>query len=250
MTKKIMFLLTASILSLGIMTGCSDNSGTAQSDDNANVVTQTDNQNVADDNADDNAASATESSVNTVVGTAQAGDDNADDGGSTAAATTASGAQNNDDGYISEEEASSIALAEVSGATAEELRIHKDNDDGRNIYEGSIYHDGVEYDFEIDATSGAIIDWSSEMEDDDWNNGGNNTGSNNGNLISEKKARNIALGQVSGATENDIRIHQDNDDGRSIYEGTIIYDGMEYEFEIDAASGDIIDWSSESVYDD
>ena len=250
MTKKIMFLLTASILSLGIMTGCSDNSCTAQSDDNANVVTQTDNQNVADDNADDNAASATESSVNTVVGTAQAGDDNADDGGSTAAATTASGAQNNDDGYISEEEASSIALAEVSGATAEELRIHKDNDDGRNIYEGSIYHDGVEYDFEIDATSGAIIDWSSEMEDDDWNNGGNNTGSNNGNLISEKKARNIALGQVSGATENDIRIHQDNDDGRSIYEGTIIYDGMEYEFEIDAASGDIIDWSSESVYDD
>ena len=152
--------------------------------------------------------------------------------------------------YISEEEASSIALAEVSGATAEELRIHKDNDDGRNIYEGSIYHDGVEYDFEIDATSGAIIDWNSEMEDDDWNNGGNNTGSNNGNLISEKKARNIALGQVSGATENDIRIHQDNDDGRSIYEGTIIYDGMEYEFEIDAASGDIIDWSSESVYDD
>ena len=98
MTKKIMFLLTASILSLGIMTGCSDNSGTAQSDDNANVVTQTDNQNVADDNA----ASATESSVNTVVGTGQAGDDNADDGGSTAAATTASGAQNNDDGYISE----------------------------------------------------------------------------------------------------------------------------------------------------
>ena len=188
--------------------------------------------------------------MNTVVGTGQAGDDNADDGGSTAAATTASGAQNNDDGYISEEEASSIALAEVSGATAEELRIHKDNDDGRNIYEGSIYHDGVEYDFEIDATSGAIIDWSSEMEDDDWNNGGNNTGSNNGNLISEKKARNIALGQVSGATENDIRIHQDNDDGRSIYEGTIIYDGMEYEFEIDAASGDIIDWSSESVYDD
>ena len=246
MTKKIMFLLTASILSLGIMTGCSDNSGTAQSDDNANVVTQTDNQNVADDNA----ASATESSVNTVVGTGQAGDDNADNGGSTAAATTASGAQNNDDGYISEEEASSIALAEVSGATAEELRIHKDNDDGRNIYEGSIYHDGVEYDFEIDATSGAIIDWSSEMEDDDWNNGGNNTGSNNGNLISEKKARNIALGQVSGATENDIRIQNDNQDGTNIYEGTNNNDGKEYEFEIDAASGDIIDWSSESVYDD
>ena len=235
MTKKIMFLLTASVLSLGIMTGCSGNSGAAQSDDQNQTLIQSEDQSLI--------GGAEGSSVNTVIGTDKVNKD--DDGAGTTAAQTNGGGS-----YISEEEAASIALAEVSGATENDIRIHKDIDDGRNIYEGSIYYDGVEYDFEIDAQSGQIIDWSSEMEDDDWNNGGNNTGSNNGNLISEKKARNIALGQVSGATENDIRIHQDNDDGRSIYEGTIIYDGMEYEFEIDAASGDIIDWSSESVYDD
>ena len=67
---------------------------------------------------------------------------------------------------------------------------------------------------------------------------------------SEKKASKIALGQVDGATESDLRIHQDTDDGRTVYEGSIIYNEMEYEFEIDAQSGDIIDWSSESVYDD
>lgn len=221
MTKKIMFLLTASVLSIGIMTGCSGNSGNTQADDNNNVITQTENQNVADDNADDGSAATT------------------------AAANSGTGSK-----YISEEEASSIALAQVDGATEDELRINKDNDDNRNIYEVSILHDGVEYDFEIDAQTGDILSQSSERDDDDdWDDGQNNNQNNSG-LISEKKASKIALGQVDGATESDLRIHQDTDDGRTVYEGSIIYNEMEYEFEIDAQSGDIIDWSSESVYDD
>lgn len=238
MTKKIMFLLTASILSLGIMTGCSGNSGNTQSDDGNNAVSQADTQSVSDNSADD----ATGSSINTVVGSGIT-DDNGDSAGTTAASTQAS---NSNDGYITEEEASSIALAEVDGATADELRIYKDTDDNRNIYEGSIYHDNIEYDFEIDAQTGDIIDWSSEKDDDNWNNTQNN---GNGDIISEKKAKNIALGQVEGATESDLRIHRDNDDGREIYEGSIFYNEMEYEFEIDAQTGDIIDWSSESIYD-
>lgn len=241
MTKKIIFLLTASILSLGIMTGCSGNSGNAQSGNGNNAVSQTDNQNVSDDNADD----ASQSSVNTVIGSGIT-DDTDDGSATTAAATTQS--TDASGGYISEDDASAIALAEVNGATADELRIYRDTDDGRNIYEGSIYHDGIEYDFEIDAQTGAIIDWSSEQDDDDdWN---NTQSSSSGNLISEKKAKNIALGQVEGATESDLRIHRDNDDGKDIYEGSIIYNETEYDFEIDAQTGDIIEWSSESVYDD
>lgn len=221
MTKKIMFLLTASVLSIGIMTGCSGNSGNTQADDNNNVITQTENQNVADDGS---------------------------------AATTAAANSGTGSKYISEEEASSIALAQVDGATEDELRINKDNDDNRNIYEVSILHDGVEYDFEIDAQTGDILSQSSERDDDDdWDDGqsgSQNNNQNNSGLISEKKASKIALGQVDGATESDLRIHQDTDDGRTVYEGSIIYNEMEYEFEIDAQSGDIIDWSSESVYDD
>lgn len=243
MTKKIMFLLTASFLSIGIMTGCSGNSGNTQADDNNNVITQTENQNVADDNADDGSAATTAAGSVT--------DDNADDG---SAATTAAANSGTGSKYISEEEASSIALAQVDGATEDELRINKDNDDNRNIYEVSILHDGVEYDFEIDAQTGDILSQSSERDDDDdWDDGqsgSQNNNQNNSGLISEKKASKIALGQVDGATESDLRIHQDTDDGRTVYEGSIIYNEMEYEFEIDAQSGDIIDWSSESVYDD
>ena len=39
-------------------------------------------------------------------------------------------------------------------------------------------------------------------------------------------------------------------DGRMTYEGKIVYNGMEYEFEVDAHSGTITDWDSESIYDD
>ena len=158
MTKKIMFLLTASVLSLGIMTGCSGNSGAAQSDDQNQTLIQSEDQSLI--------GGAEGSSVNTVIGTDKVNKD--DDGAGTTAAQTNGGGN-----YISEEEAASIALAEVSGATENDIRIHKDIDDGRNIYEGSIYYDGVEYDFEIDAQSGQIIDWSSEMDDDRWINAGN-----------------------------------------------------------------------------
>ena len=39
------------------------------------------------------------------------------------------------------------------------------------------------------------------------------------------------------------------DDGRYVYEVEIVYDQMDYDFEIDAATGEIISQTSESVYD-
>nr|WP_231590523.1 hypothetical protein [Methanosarcina siciliae] len=33
-------------------------------------------------------------------------------------------------------------------------------------------------------------------------------------------------------------------------EGSIVFDNMEYEFEIDATTGTIVDWNVESVFDD
>ena len=41
----------------------------------------------------------------------------------------------------------------------------------------------------------------------------------------------------------------ERDDGRELYEGTIVYNGMKYEFEVDAYSGAIREWDAESVYD-
>ncbi len=68
--------------------------------------------------------------------------------------------------------------------------------------------------------------------------------------ISEAEAKKIALAQVPGAKESDIREFEiDYDDGRLEYEGSIYYNEMEYEFEIDGYSGAIRSWEVESIYD-
>jgi len=39
----------------------------------------------------------------------------------------------------------------------------------------------------------------------------------------------------------------DTDDGKRIYQGTVVYDGMAYHFEIDGYSGAIRSWTVEPV---
>ncbi|MBP3486562.1 MAG: PepSY domain-containing protein, partial [Oscillospiraceae bacterium] len=55
------------------------------------------------------------------------------------------------------------ALAQVPGATVDNIReFGVDYDDGRLEYEGKIYYDHMEYEFEIDGYSGAIRSWDVE----------------------------------------------------------------------------------------
>ena len=63
--------------------------------------------------------------------------------------------------------------------------------------------------------------------------------------ISMEEAKSIALSRVQGATEQNMSIKLDFDDGWYVYEGEIMYNGMEYEFDIDANSGTILKWESE-----
>lgn len=68
------------------------------------------------------------------------------------------------------------------------------------------------------------------------------------NVIGEKKAKQIALERVPGAKESDIiKLQLDLDDGRQEYEGEIIYNNKEYDFEIDAVSGEVYSWDEESL---
>lgn len=79
-------------------------------------------------------------------------------------------------------------------------------------------------------------------------NSGNGSGSRGGAAdvaISLEEARDIALARVEGATASNISIELDRDDGWYVYEGEIFYNGMEYEFEIDADSGNILKWEED-----
>lgn len=189
---------------------------------------------------------------------------------------------------IGEAKAKEIALqdAGVSESDISRFQSSKDRDDGRTLYEIQFASDNTEYEYEINAKDGEILNYSTESlnnngnnnatsngtdagqaqnntqnntqsntENDTQNNAQNNTqnsGQNNSGTtqnvnvqISEADAKAAALERVPGATEQDLRMELDRDDGKYIYEGDIIYQQKEYEFEIDANTGNFLKWSEE-----
>ena len=61
--------------------------------------------------------------------------------------------------------------------------------------------------------------------------------------IGVSRAMNIALKKVKGAKNSNVTdVHLDREKGRMVYEGEIHYNGMEYEFDIDAITGEIVKW--------
>lgn len=68
---------------------------------------------------------------------------------------------------LSADAAKKLALDQVPGATVNDIaEFETDRDDGRVEYEGKIYYGGMEYEFEIDAYSGAFRKWECEYDDD------------------------------------------------------------------------------------
>ena len=68
-------------------------------------------------------------------------------------------------------------------------------------------------------------------------------------LISEDEAKDIAL-KDAGLTEEQVSglwCKLDTDDGKVVYEVSIVYKEKKYEFEIDADSGKLLEWEKESV---
>lgn len=187
-----------------------------------------------------------------------------------AAAVAGCGAGGND---IGSDEAQRIAL-EDAGTTEDEvtrLRVSQDSDDGRKVYEIQFSLDVTDYEYEIQASDGTIL--SSDREEtgtaqgntqtDDGAQNGQETqntqeGQNDQNAqnsqntqntqqvaLSEADARALALERVPGAGEQDVRMELDYDDGQYKYEGDIIYNNIEYDFEIDANTGTFLEWSEE-----
>lgn len=154
-----------------------------------------------------------------------------------------SGSQSGTASAVTEDEARKTALSDA-GVTEEQItgiRVKKDHDDGRQVYDVEFYSDNKEYDYEIDASTGKILSSDFEIENDF-----NKDSTSDLNLaVSREEASAAALAKVQGASEKDLRIKLDDDDGKMIYEGDIYYNGTEYEFEIDAATGDFLEWSEE-----
>ncbi len=174
---------------------------------------------------------------------------------------------------IGKDKAADIALedASLSESDVTRLRISKDTDNGKGIYEVEFTMNTTEYEYEILASNGDILSadfkelqGSSDPQPQGSNDpqpqgssdpqpqgSGSHDSSNHGAVpqadvqISSEQASKLALDRVPGATEQDLKIELDYDDGYYKYEGDIIYDQKEYEFEIDANTGDFLEWKEE-----
>ena len=183
-----------------------------------------------DDQADDGAAAQTSGTQESSASAAQTDDASA----SSAQQSTASS------GAIDEAQARSIALehAGVAESDAKFYRVERDNDDGRAVYEVEFYSGNTEYDYEISAETGEILSYDSDIEG--W---AAQSGNAEGSAVTLEQARALVAERIPGVSADSVQIEQDREDGRTVYEGEVYYDGAEYEFEIDASTGSFIKWS-------
>ncbi len=156
-------------------------------------------------------------------------------------------------GYIGEDRARQIAL-EHAGVNPEEvsrLEIEIDYEDGLMIYEVEFYHGRIEYEYDIDAKEGKILEFKTKNKGQT---GGSSQGPaqtsppskpapDPGKEIGTQKAEDIAL-QDAGFSRNSVRrleTEKDREKGRVVYEVEFEYGDYEYEYTIDALTGQIIE---------
>lgn len=160
-------------------------------------------------------------------------------------------------GGISEAEAKQIAYQQVPGsASLDNAIVIKEFDDFRMVYEIQFLHENALYEFQIAARNGKILEQDIEGSPAHMQNTSDQTPTENTQQTEQavqtdiglEKAKEIALSQVSGAAAADItEAKNDYEHGKLIYEIEIRYDGQEYDFDIDAATGDITGRSQEHV---
>ncbi len=158
--------------------------------------------------------------------------------------TQAAASQSSSTSEITEDQAKQIAFdhAQVKEEDLTNLKVKKDFDDGVSIYEVDFQAANKQYEYDIKAADGQILTTDFEIDDD-------YVDPNTQTAVSEADAKAAALARVEGASDSDIRIQLQRDDGQLVYEGTIIYNNTEYDFEINAETGDFLSWEQDSVYD-
>ena len=143
--------------------------------------------------------------------------------------------------------AKAIALADA-GLTEAEVTFTKEKldwDNGLAVYDIEFYTADREYEYEINAATGAIM----ERNEEAFQNPGNYSGGTD-SLIGEDKAKETAAAHAGFSTAEVFftKVKLEEEYGRMEYEIEFYKDRVEYEVTIDAVSGTVLEYESE--YDD
>ena len=164
---------------------------------------------------------------------------------------------NNTSSDIGVEKAKQIALSHAGVSASQVTRWEKAKRDG-NAYDIEFKANGKEYDYEIHATSGKVLEYDHEWDDDAYtgnnntsNNNGNNNSNNNNNTnnntssdIGVEKAKQIALSHAGVSASQVTRWEKAKRDD-NVYDIEFRANGMEYDYEIHATSGKVVEYNQE-----
>ena len=185
----------------------------------------------------------------------------------TAPAIQSSG-QASDSAYIGVEAAKSAAFAHA-GLDAAQVTMGEvdfDYEDGRMVYELEFYANGAEYEYDIDASTGAVVKFSQEGGRTQTSSSAGSGGAS-GNVSSGAGSGTAQSGAGGTATDigredalaaalnhagisqdqvYDLEVKREYDDGRLEYEIEFKTGGWEYEYTITAADGTILDYERDN----
>lgn len=148
---------------------------------------------------------------------------------------------------ITLESAKNTALSDA-GVNASDATFTKsvaDYDDGHKVYDIEFYTSTHEYDYEINAETGKII--KRDVEAFRVNQGNTSNSANTENYIGVEQAKSIAVSHA-GLSVDSVTFQKakvEKDDGFTVYEVEFFSNGIEYEYTIDAVSGNIMEYDSD-----
>ena len=142
-----------------------------------------------------------------------------------------------DKAYIGYDKAKEIALNHANVTDVSNYKIEIDYDNVI-VYEIEFRYNNIEYEYEINATTGDIV----KYDIDNHHNINNNP---NGTTITREEAKNIALEHAKATDVTNFKIELDDNS----YEIEFIYNNKEYEYDI-SLTGEILEYSIDSNYTD
>ena len=154
-------------------------------------------------------------------------------------------ASSQNSGVIGEDAALAAALKHA-GLASNDVQVLKnklDWDDGVQEYEIEFYSGNTEYDYTVNAQTGAIRSYDAETH-------APASSSQSSGVIGKDAALAAAL-KHAGLTSGDVsrtKVELDRDDGRTEYEIEFFSGGYEYDYTVNAADGTILEHQKE--YDD
>ena len=146
---------------------------------------------------------------------------------------------------ISADKAKKIALGDAKLAEKDVtfVKVELELEDNRLVYDVEFYSGNVEYDYDIDAVSGAIV--SADKDIENYVIPAQPSTEAKASEISVEKAKQIALSHAGVGSARFTKAKIDYENGVKVYEIEFKVGNMEYEYDINVVNGAIVSSSAE-----